>query len=170
MDPMERIAKAAEEIAKGLDRLNRNLERGQKTADLQIGRVGGPTRLEAVNLGEDGRKLWVHLLNAGEAATTISGVELHFNQQSLSGGIQGPDGRILGRKTLSPREGAILAFTVDMQLADRELTLRVDHAPGVFPGGAVMVAKLEPMGIVQGRPSWQPVDARNEPQKSHAAR
>jgi hypothetical protein len=168
MEPIERIARAVEELAKGLDRLNRNLERARPTPDLQVARVGKQSGLAAVNLAEDGRKLWVHLLNAGSATTTVDSAEIQFNEQSLSGGILGPDSRILRRMTVRPDEGAILAFTLDVQLINVDLTLRVGHSPGVFPDGTMLVAKLERIGMMEGRPSWQPVELHNEPWRSHA--
>jgi hypothetical protein len=136
--------------------------------DLEVAASASNSRLASVNLGESGRQLWIHVVNVGDAATVIEKVQVRFQGQVLSGGIVGPDSRILSRSPIAAGEAKILSFTVDLDLQAVELTLRVDHSPGEFAEGAVFVAELEPFGVVEGRPSWQPIKVWNEPKVVNA--
>jgi len=165
-DPLVRIARGVERIATALELHVRQSAAAGPSAALVVKRPDGDrTGLGSANLLEP-RIVVVHIANVGDAATTIHGPTLQWNEQVYSGNIELSDGRRSDTRRLVPNEQAVLFFDVpDEPVPNSPLELRVPFQPGEFPVGDVYVELLRYAGMAAGKPAWEPVAARTEPQR-----
>jgi hypothetical protein len=166
---LARIADAAERIAGLLEHLVRKEAVRGSRPQLRVARA--PTdvsRMEAVNLAQDGT-LSAIVQNVGELETTLIEPMVQIADHMVTGVIIDRGGRpqtSLPVPAAKTGPGVIVQFKLEgqqMSYGQLPLVLHLPHRPGIFPDETILEVQMEPSGIVDSRPGWHQVEARELP-------